>query len=128
MSASDAGAGIMSPDGQSDSSLEEWDAQTPWTVAGLQNQLLAPASNVQTICSAGAETIGTTHATEFTGNFQGKAIHGVAIVSLLTPTMADLYRAQTRSMYSPASEWTTAEETTRMVLSKRAIQTPQQLP
>ena len=128
MTASDAGADIMSPDGKSDSSLEEWDAQVPLTVAGLQNQLLAPVGNVQTICTAGAETTGNTHATEFTGTFGGEAIHGVIIVSLLAPTMADLYQAQTRSMYSPVATWTDAEATTLMVISKRAIESPNALP
>ncbi|HEU5002397.1 MAG TPA: hypothetical protein VFW71_06420 [Actinomycetota bacterium] len=128
ITASDAGADIMSPDGKSDSSLEEWDAQTPWTVAGLQDKLLAEVSNVQTICTAGAETVGNTHATEFTGTFRGEAIHGVILVSLLTPTAANLYQAQTRSMYSPVSAWSADEATTLMVISKRAIQSPNSLP
>lgn len=128
ITASDAGADIMSPDGKSDSSLEEWDAQTPWTVEGLQNMLLAPVSNVTMLCSAGAETAGNTHAMEFTGTFRGEAIHGVILVSLLAQTNATLYQAQTRSMYSPAAEWSAAEATTLMVISKRAIQSPNSLP
>jgi hypothetical protein len=128
LSASQGGADVLSPDGQSDASVANWPAQTPWTFATLGQQILAHVSNISVICQSPVErnSQAQTQATEFTGNYQGEHIHAVVILSLFTPTTPGLYNGQTRSFYTPVAQWSPAAATTLMLIIKRAILSPSQ--
>jgi hypothetical protein len=129
LSASDAGADVLSPDGTSDASLSTWYAQSRWTAATLAQKVLGSVSNFDAVCSSPDEqgSTGATVATEFTGEYQDRPIHGIIILSLLTPTVPDLYVGEIRSMYTPASAWSATAAQTLMLIIKRAIQDPQRL-
>jgi hypothetical protein len=127
LSASNAGADVLSPDGRSDASLATWYAQTQWTPATLSQRILGGVSNIKTICDTGKASgaNGSTEGIEFTGVYQGAPIHAIAILSLLRPTTTGLYVGETRSIYTPAAQWSIPAEQTLMLIIKRAIQTPQ---
>jgi hypothetical protein len=126
LSTSSQGLDVLSPDGGSDASLASWPSTTPWTYQSLAANILGSVSNIQVICQSPNESSasGETEATEITGVYQGQPIHAVIVLSLLTPTTAGFYDGQTRSIYTPASQWSTDSEATLWLIVKRAILNP----
>ncbi len=129
LSASTAGgADIFSPDGGSAANLGDKEAQTPWTLATLGQVALGSVSNLNIICRSSIERSAslTTQATEFTGDYQGVAIHGVVALSLLTPTTPNFFAGEIRSIYTPAAQWSTSAEQTLWLIIKHAVFVPPQ--
>lgn len=126
LSASSQGLDVVSPEGGSDASLASWGSTTPWTYTSLAAQILSGVSNITVICQSPNETSasGQTQATELTGVYQGETIHAIIVLSLLTTTTAGFFDGQTRSIYTPASQWSTGAETTLWLIVKRAILNP----
>jgi hypothetical protein len=126
---SDAGADTTSPGGGFDASVEAWPSQTPWTMTGLfQRQASAMGlSGISTIChtSAASGPNGTTQGVEFTGVSGSEAVHGIMSLSILTPTVPNDFVGQVHTIITPAAQWSTGAEQTLMLISKRAIETPQ---
>jgi hypothetical protein len=128
LSASTAGgADIFSPDGQSAANLGDKESQTPWTLTALSQVALSSVSDVHVICASPIERSSslTTQATEFTGGYQGTQIHGVVVLSLLTPTTPDFFAGEVRSIYTPVSQWSTAAEQALWLIVKHAVFVPQ---
>lgn len=129
LSASTAGgADIFSPDGNSAANLGDKESQTPWTLATLSQVALSSVSNLNIICMSSIERSSslTSQATEFTGDYQGMHIHGVVVLSLLTPTTPNFFVGEIRSIYTPAAQWSTAAEQTLWLIVKHAVFVPQQ--
>jgi hypothetical protein len=128
LSASQGGIDVVSPDGESDASLESWPAQSPWTFASLSREILGNVTDIHVICQTAVErdSAAASQATEFTGDDQGREIHAVMILSLETPTVPDLYYGETHFIYTPAAQWSPAAAQTLMLITKRAILVPQQ--
>jgi hypothetical protein len=130
LSASDAGADVISPDGRSDASLATWyQLGRPWSLQGLAAKILGPVSSVHPICRSPVErsAAATTQATELTGRYQGEAIHAVIILSVMALNGTEAYVGETRSLYTSTAGWSGAQERTLMLVIKRAIPTPQRL-
>lgn len=126
LTTSSQGLDALSPEGGSDASLASWPSLTPWTYQSLAANILSAVSNIQVICQSPSvsSSSGETQATEITGVYRGEAIHAVIVLSLLTPTTPGFYDGQTRSIYTPASQWSTDNETTLWLIVKRAILNP----
>jgi hypothetical protein len=128
LSASTAGgADIFSPDGQSAANLGDKESQTPWTLTTLSQVALSSVSDVNVICQSSIERSSglTTQATEFTGGYQGTQIHGVVVLSLLTPTTPGFFAGEVRSIYTPVSQWSAAAEQALWLIVKHAVFVPQ---
>lgn len=128
LSASDAGADVLSPDGLADASLATWyQLQTPWSFRSLAAKILGPVSAIHVICSSPVErnAEATTEAAELTGRYQGEAIHAVVILSLMAPNGTETSVGETRSFYTSTAGWSAAQERTLMLIIKRAIPAPQ---
>jgi hypothetical protein len=119
---------VLAPDGESDASLATWYSQTPWTFSALAAKILGAVTAISVICRSpvARSPSGETQAVEFTGSYQGREIHAVVALSLLTPTTTGLYVGETRSIYTPVQQWSTAAEQILWLIIKRAIQSPQQ--
>lgn len=128
LSASDAGADILSPDGRSDASLAVWySLSTPWSLNSLAQKILGGVSRIHVICRSAVEHSDgdTIQATEFTGLYRNEAIHAVIILSLLAQTTPGLHVGETRSLYTSTSQWSSGNEKTMMLIVRRAIEVPQ---
>jgi len=126
LSTSSQGLDALSPNGSSDASVASWPSTTPWTYDSLGAQILSAVSNIQVICQSPNETSssGQTQAMEITGVYQGQSIHAVIVLSLLAQTTPGFFDGQTRSIYTPVSQWSTDNETTLWLIVKRAILNP----
>lgn len=126
LSTSSQGLDVLAPEGGSDASLASWPSTTPWTYESLAANILSAVSNIQVICQSPNETSssGQTQATEITGVYQGANIHAIIVLSLLAPTTPGFFDGQTRSIYTPVSQWSTESETTLWLIIKRAILNP----
>jgi hypothetical protein len=130
LSASDAGADVLSPDGRSDASLATWyQLGRPYSLQGLAAVILNGVSSIHTICRSPVErsAAATTQAVELTGRYQGESIHAVIILSVMAPNGTETYVGETRTLYASTTGWSTAQERTLMLIIKRAIPTPQSL-
>ena len=130
LSASDAGADVISPNGLSDASLATWyQLGHPWSLKSLAAKILGPVSSIHTICTSPVEqsAAATTQAAELTGHYQGESIHAVIILSVMAPNGTETYVGETRSLYTSTAGWSTAQERMLMLIIKRAIPMPQQL-
>jgi hypothetical protein len=130
LSASDAGADVLSPDGLADASLATWyQLGRPWSLQGLAAMILNGVSSIHIICSSPVErsAAATTQAAELTGRYQGESIHAVIILSVMAPNGTETSVGETRTLYASTAGWSTAQERTLMLIIKRAIPTPQSL-
>ena len=126
LSGGPGGADVKSPNGLSDTSLGTTWAMTPWTLASLDHELFSGVRGLHIVCTSPVEhsPAATNQAVEFSGVYGGESIHGVAVLSVMTPLAMGSYSGQTRSIYTPASSWTASNETTLMLVIKRAIYSP----
>jgi hypothetical protein len=130
LSASDAGADVLAPNGLSDASLATWyQLGRPYSLSGLATMILRGVSSIHTICHSPVErsATATTQAVELTGRYQGEAIHAVIILSVMAPNGTETYVGETRTLYAPAAGWSAAQERMLMLIIKRAIPMPQSL-
>lgn len=127
LSASAGGADVLSPDGGSDASLANWPSLTAWTYSSLAAKILGGVSNIKVICQTPNEqgSTASSQATEFTGDYRGAPVHIVIDLSLIAPTTPGLFVGQTRSIYTPVSQWSTSAEQDLWLIVKRAILSPQ---
>ena len=119
---------VEAPAGQSDASIGAYpQLDTPWTFASLGNKVFPSVRESHTICQTPVERSAaeSSQATELTGSYLGEHVRVVVILSLYTPTTPDLYYGEIRDIYAPYSQWTTAEETTLMLVMARAIESPE---
>jgi hypothetical protein len=130
LSASDAGADVISPDGLSDASLATWyQLGNPWTLKALAAKILGQVSSIHTICTSpvARSAAATTQAAELTGRYQGEAIHAVIILSVMAPNGTETSVGETRSLYTATAGWSAVHERTLMLIVKRALQAPRGL-
>jgi hypothetical protein len=128
LSASTAGgADVTSPDGSSDASLGVDESLSPLTYEGLTQQLLAPVSDIHVICQTPNEVVSSqeSRATELTGVYRGVPVHIVyaLTISAVEPG-SEFHGGETRSIFTPVSQWSTSTETTLWLIIKRAIFSP----
>lgn len=128
LSASDAGADVISPDGTASANLSTWYSQTPWSWSSLAEKALAAVSGFRIVCRTPIDHAqsGQSQVIEFTGVYQGRQIHGVIALSLLYPTTPGLYTGLIRDIAAPAGQWSQAVARALWLIVKRAIQEPQQ--
>jgi hypothetical protein len=127
LSASTAGgADIVSPDGHSDASLGNPSGLSPLSYAELTGELLSGVSDIKVICQSPNErnAAGETQATELTGVYEGVAVHIVYALTILTPTTSGFFGGETRSIFTPVSQWSTSAEEALWLIIKRAIFSP----
>jgi hypothetical protein len=126
LSASDGGADVLSPDGLSDASLASWPSLTAWSYTSLGAKILGNVSDIKIVCRTPSETgpSGSSELFELTGVYEGEAIHAAVALSILNETSSGDFEGQTRSVYTPASEWTPANAQTLWLIIKRAIFAP----
>jgi hypothetical protein len=94
----------------------------PWTTASIFSHELSAVSDTKVVCSTSVESdsSGSNQAEEFTGTYQGDAIHGMLVASVLAP----YGYGEIRSFFTPASQWSTANVTMLSLILKRAIPSP----
>ena len=122
------GADVLSPDGQSTANLGDRESQTPWTLGSLFQAAMGSVTGLSVDCQSAVQRSAsmTSQATEFTGEVQGEAVHGVVVLSLLAPTTPDFYAGEVRSIYTPAAQWSTSAEQTLWLIVKHAVFAPPQ--
>ena len=121
-----AGADVLSPDSLSDASLGNWPAQTPWTYQTLSQEVLGGVSNIKNICHSPNDqsASGSSELFEFTGLYKGESIHAMLALSILAETTSGFFDGQTRSIYTPVGQWSSANAQTLWLIIKRAIPSP----
>lgn len=126
LSASSQGLDVGSPEGGSDASVASFPSDSPWTYSSLGAQILNQVSDIHVICTSPNEqsSTGETQATELTGVYQGEQIHAIVVLSILAETTPGFFDGQTRSIYTPISDWNAANESTLFLIIKRAILDP----
>lgn len=129
LTASDAGADVNSPGGQQDASLLTWySLGVPWTLKSLGAKFLGHLSHIEDLCQTAVarSASGQSQATELTGYLGHQKLTAVLIDLLPTPT-TETYVGESRYIYTPASQWSTANAKTLALIIRRAIQVPQSL-
>ena len=127
LSASAGGFDAVSPDGGSGADLSAFPSQTPWTISSLaQADFFNDFTNFDVVCSTQVQqsVLGPAQAYEFTGDNNGVPVHGIVIFTLLNSTQQGIYYGQVRDLYTPTSQWSTANAQTLILISKLAIESP----
>jgi hypothetical protein len=83
-------------------------------------------SHISVLCRSPIErsAAGSTQAIELTAIYQGEHIHAVVVLSLLTESSSGEHTGETRSLCTPVSQWSRANETAPMLIIKRAVFSP----
>jgi hypothetical protein len=129
ITASDAGADINSPNGQQDASLITWySLDVPWTFKTLGAKFLGHFTHIDNLCQTAVARgpAGESEAMEIAGVLNHQELRAVLILTMLTPT-TETYVGESRYLYTPASQWSTANAETLALIIKRAIQVPHSL-
>jgi hypothetical protein len=121
-----AGADVLSPDSLSDASIGNWPAQKPWTYQTLSQEVLGGVSDIKNICHSPNDqsASGSSELFEFTGLYKGESIHAMLALSILAETTSGFFDGQTRSIYTPVGQWSSANAQTLWLIIKRAIPSP----
>ena len=119
---------MTSPDGGSDASLGTHYGQTPFTTTSVIDSVLGQPSDFQAVCTSPVQTAssgsGQSQASEVTGVYQGKQIHAIVIASVFTPNGTRVFTAESRSMFTPAGQWSPSAVQELSLIIKRAIFSP----
>lgn len=128
LTASDAGADINSPNGQSDASLLTWYSLSAWTLNTLGAKFFNDVTDVHKLCETRAVEGpgGETQGIELTADNGGEQIQVVLLLALLRRT-TETYVGETRWLYTPKSQWSSANIQTLALIMRLTIQSPQSL-